>query len=50
MFQIFDKLIGGRYLGEVVRRVLLKMAIETALFGETVPAKLKTPYIFRYLY
>ncbi|PWA67616.1 hexokinase-like 3 [Artemisia annua] len=45
--RIFEKLIGGRYLGEVVRRVLLKMAIETALFGETVPAKLKTPYIFR---
>ncbi|KAI7754625.1 hypothetical protein M8C21_014147, partial [Ambrosia artemisiifolia] len=44
-FRILEKLIGGRYLGEVVRRVLLKMAIETALFGETVPAKLKTPYI-----
>lgn len=46
-FRIFEKLIGGRYLGEVVRRVLLKMAKETALFGETVPAKLKTPYILR---
>ncbi|XP_071694853.1 probable hexokinase-like 2 protein [Rutidosis leptorrhynchoides] len=45
--RIFEKLIGGRYLGEVVRRVLLKMANETALFGETVPAKLKTPYILR---
>ncbi|XP_035836959.1 probable hexokinase-like 2 protein isoform X2 [Helianthus annuus] len=44
---IFEKLIGGRYLGEVVRRVLLKMAKETALFGETVPDKLKTPYILR---
>ncbi|KAI3813434.1 hypothetical protein L1987_18157 [Smallanthus sonchifolius] len=47
--RIFEKLIGGRYLGEVVRRVLLKMAKETALFGETVPAKLKTPYILRSL-
>lgn len=46
-FQLLEKLIGGRYLGEVVRRVLLKMATETALFGETVPAKLKTPYILR---
>ncbi|KAJ0867416.1 putative hexokinase, ATPase, nucleotide binding domain-containing protein [Helianthus annuus] len=45
--RIFEKLIGGRYLGEVVRRVLLKMAKETALFGETVPDKLKTPYILR---
>ncbi|XP_076919951.1 putative hexokinase-like 2 protein [Bidens hawaiensis] len=46
-FRLLEKLIGGRYLGEVVRRVLLKMARETALFGETVPSKLKTPYILR---
>ncbi|KAL8200511.1 hypothetical protein R6Q57_011850 [Mikania cordata] len=45
--RVFEKLIGGKYLGEVVRRVLLKMAKETALFGETIPPKLKTPYILR---
>nr|POE59761.1 hexokinase-9 [Quercus suber] len=43
--QIFEKLIAGTYLGEVVRRVLLKMAQETALFGDSVPSKLNTPYI-----
>ncbi|KAF7129912.1 hypothetical protein RHSIM_Rhsim10G0085000 [Rhododendron simsii] len=45
--QIFEKLISGMYLGEVVRRVLLKMAMETALFGETIPSKLAVPYLLR---
>ncbi|CAK9150591.1 unnamed protein product [Ilex paraguariensis] len=45
--QIFEKLISGMYLGEIVRRVLLKMAQETALFGECVPPKLATPYLLR---
>ncbi|XP_075655108.1 putative hexokinase-like 2 protein [Castanea sativa] len=36
------------YLGEVVRRILLKMAQETTLFGDYVPSKLNTPYILRY--
>lgn len=36
------------YLGEVVRRVLLKMAKETALFGETIPSKLAVPYMLRF--
>ncbi|GFZ18860.1 hexokinase-like 3 [Actinidia rufa] len=45
--QIFEKLVSGMYLGEIVRRVLLKMAKETAFFGETVPAKLTTPYLLR---
>ncbi|KAM3252592.1 putative hexokinase-like 2 protein [Capsicum annuum] len=45
--QIFEKLISGTYLGETVRRVLLKMAQESALFGDTVPAKLAIPYSLR---
>ncbi|KAJ9670379.1 hypothetical protein PVL29_026736 [Vitis rotundifolia] len=45
--RIFEKLISGMYLGEIVRRVLLKMAQETALFGEDVPPKLRTPYLLR---
>uniref|UniRef100_A0A7N2R6T6 Phosphotransferase n=1 Tax=Quercus lobata TaxID=97700 RepID=A0A7N2R6T6_QUELO len=45
--QIFEKLIAGTYLGEIVRRVLLKMAQETALFGDSVPSKLNTLYILR---
>nr|DAD40349.1 TPA_asm: hypothetical protein HUJ06_014672 [Nelumbo nucifera] len=37
----------GMYLGDIVRRVLLKMAEETALFGDTVPPKLRIPYVLR---
>ncbi|XP_021890459.1 probable hexokinase-like 2 protein, partial [Carica papaya] len=45
--RIFEKLISGTFLGEIVRRVLLKMAVESALFGESVPPKLRIPYILR---
>ncbi|XP_073063829.1 probable hexokinase-like 2 protein [Primulina eburnea] len=45
--RIFEKLISGMYLGEVVRRVLLKMARETALFGDCVPPKLAIPYLLK---
>ncbi|XP_058732239.1 hexokinase-1-like [Vicia villosa] len=45
--QIFEKLLSGMYLGEVVRRALLKMAEEAEFFGDTVPAKLKIPFILR---
>ncbi|KAG1335352.1 hexokinase-2 [Cocos nucifera] len=44
---IFEKLISGMYLGEIVRRVLLKLAEETYLFGDTVPSKLRIPFILR---
>ncbi|CAN1266575.1 HXK2 [Linum perenne] len=37
--QIFEKVISGMYLGEILRRVLLKMAEEAALFGNIVPQK-----------
>ncbi|XP_022728661.1 hexokinase-1-like isoform X3 [Durio zibethinus] len=46
--QIFEKMISGMYLGEIVRRVLCKMAEEAAIFGDTVPPKLKIPFILRY--
>ncbi|MED6194970.1 hexokinase A [Stylosanthes scabra] len=45
--QIFEKLISGMYLGEIARRALLKMAEEADFFGDTVPPKLKTPFIFK---
>ncbi|XP_043715083.1 hexokinase-2, chloroplastic-like [Telopea speciosissima] len=45
--QIFEKTISGMYLGEIVRRVLVKMAECGALFGESVPEKLPTPFILR---
>ncbi|OVA08529.1 Hexokinase [Macleaya cordata] len=45
--QIFEKIISGMYLGDIVRRVLLKMAEEAAFFGDIVPPKLKVPFILR---
>ncbi|XP_010249484.1 PREDICTED: hexokinase-1 [Nelumbo nucifera] len=45
--QIFEKIISGMYLGDIVRRVLLSMAEEAAFFGDTVPPQLKVPFILR---
>lgn len=45
--QIFEKTISGMYLGEIVRRVLLKMAEASALFGDPIPSKLSTPLVLR---
>ncbi|KAJ0966968.1 hypothetical protein J5N97_023885 [Dioscorea zingiberensis] len=45
--QIFEKTISGMYLGEIVRRVLLKMSKFSALFGNSVPEKLSTPFVLR---
>jgi hexokinase len=35
------------YLGDIVRRVLLKMAEEGELFCDTIPPKLRVPFILR---
>ncbi|KAL0339023.1 UNVERIFIED_CONTAM: Hexokinase-2 [Sesamum angustifolium] len=45
--QIFEKIISGMYLGEIVRRVLCRMAEEASFFGDTIPPKLKIPFILR---
>ncbi|XP_022724527.1 hexokinase-1-like [Durio zibethinus] len=45
--QIYEKVISGMYLGEIVRRVLCRMAEEAAFFGDTVPPKLKVPFVLR---
>ncbi|KAI3881560.1 hypothetical protein MKW92_028307 [Papaver armeniacum] len=45
--QIFEKVISGMYLGDIVRRVLYKMAQEAGFFGDIVPPKLKTRFILR---
>lgn len=42
--QIFEKTISGMYLGEIVRRVLLKMARVGDLFGNSVPQKVSEPF------
>jgi len=48
ILQILEKIISGMYLGEILRRVLLKMAEDAAFFGDTVPSKLRIPFIIRY--
>ncbi|XP_028963323.1 hexokinase-1-like isoform X3 [Malus domestica] len=45
--QIFEKIISGMYLGEIVRRVLCRIAEEASLFGDTIPPKLKVPFNLR---
>ncbi|KAE8705168.1 Hexokinase-1 [Hibiscus syriacus] len=42
--QIYEKVLSGMYLGEIVRRVLCWLAQEAAFFGDTVPPKLKVPF------
>ncbi|KAK9690163.1 hypothetical protein RND81_09G108700 [Saponaria officinalis] len=45
--QIYEKMISGMYLGEIVRRVLCRMAEEASFFGDIIPPKLLTPFILR---
>lgn len=47
--QIFEKIISGMYLGEIVRRVLCRLAEEAFLFGDSVPPNLKVPFVLRFL-
>ncbi|XP_042375914.1 hexokinase-4, chloroplastic-like [Zingiber officinale] len=42
--QLFEKTISGMYLGEIVRRVLKKMAKASTLFGDSFPEKLSVPF------
>ncbi|KAG2674776.1 hypothetical protein I3760_13G154000 [Carya illinoinensis] len=44
--QGFEKMISGMYLGEIVRRVLLRMSQESDIFG-ALPSKLSMPFILR---
>lgn len=46
--QGFEKLISGLYLGDIVRRVMLKMAKETGLFGDPIPPRLFEGFSLRY--
>ncbi|XP_068656984.1 hexokinase-1-like [Aristolochia californica] len=45
--QIFDKLISGMCLGEIVRKALLRLSEETSLPGDSVPPKLRIPFALR---
>ncbi|XP_068130863.1 hexokinase-4 isoform X3 [Hyperolius riggenbachi] len=40
--QLYEKMIGGKYMGELVRLVLMKMANENLAFGGEASEKLKT--------
>ncbi|KAJ4979938.1 hypothetical protein NE237_010718 [Protea cynaroides] len=42
----FEKMISGMYLGDIVRRVILRMAQELDVFGD-VASKLSEPFILR---
>jgi hexokinase len=42
-------MISGMYLGEIVRRVLLKIASQSSIFGNVSHTKLKTRFILRYI-
>uniref|UniRef100_N1R3B4 Phosphotransferase n=1 Tax=Aegilops tauschii TaxID=37682 RepID=N1R3B4_AEGTA len=44
---IFEKLISGMYLGDIVRRVLLKIASRSSIFGHIKRTNLKTRFILR---
>ncbi|GAA0143004.1 kinase [Lithospermum erythrorhizon] len=44
--QGFEKMISGMYLGEIVRRVLLRMSEEVGVFGATT-SKLSVPFVLR---
>ena len=46
--KLYEKMISGMYLGEIVRRVLLHMCQTSDLFGQAVPAKLETPLALKY--
>ncbi|CAK9271543.1 unnamed protein product [Sphagnum jensenii] len=43
--QLYEKMIGGMYLGDIVRRMLLKLAREASLFSGEVPQQLMTPFV-----
>ncbi|KAF7028250.1 hypothetical protein CFC21_040205 [Triticum aestivum] len=45
--QIYEKLTSGMYLGEIVRRVLLKLSLQSGIFGEIDHTKLKTHFHLR---
>ncbi|XP_056699089.1 hexokinase-1-like isoform X2 [Spinacia oleracea] len=43
--QILEKMVSGRYLGEIVRRILERLADDAALFGDIIPPKLRQHYV-----
>lgn len=46
--QGFEKMVSGMYLGEIVRRVILRMSEESDSFGP-LSSKLSAPFSLRYI-
>ncbi|KAM0868894.1 hypothetical protein ACQ4PT_041016 [Festuca glaucescens] len=44
---VFEKLISGLYLGDIVRRVLLKIAMQCSIFGDVDHTKLRSHFVLR---
>ncbi|CAK8539285.1 unnamed protein product [Lathyrus sativus] len=45
--QGFEKMISGMYLGDVVRRVILRMSLESDMLFGPISTKLSTPFVLR---
>ncbi|PRD22365.1 UNVERIFIED_CONTAM: Hk1 [Trichonephila clavipes] len=48
--QLFEKMISGMYMGEIVRRILVKLAKDGLLFKGKLSEKFTTPYTFKTKY
>lgn len=48
--QLFEKMISGMYMGELVRRVVVHLTQEGLLFHGRLSEKMKTPYTFKTKY
>ncbi|KAK1291419.1 Hexokinase-3 [Acorus calamus] len=45
--QGFEKMISGMYLGDIARRVILRVAQESDIFGDITSSRIHEPYILR---
>ncbi|XP_062209505.1 hexokinase-8-like [Phragmites australis] len=45
--QIYEKLMSGMYLGEIVRRVLLEISLRSSIFSNIDHTKLRTHFLLR---
>ncbi|GBL91582.1 Hexokinase-1 [Araneus ventricosus] len=48
--QLFEKMISGMYMGEIVRRIVCQLASEGQVFENKLSEKFKTPYKFKSKY
>jgi len=48
--QKFEKMISGMYMGELARKVIVRLAAENLLFNGRLSQKMKTPYAFKTKY